>query len=259
MLKEGLHLQVVVLVKQVPDTATRIKVAADGTGIDPQGVSYVVNPYDELAIEEAIRIKEKQGGQVTALTVGEARAEEALRTALAMGADEAVRVTAPVSDPMTTARALAHAISEIGADLVVAGKQAADDEEGQVGGLVAALLGWPQVTVVTKLELSADGGVAEREIEGGMEVVEFSLPAVITAQEGLNKPRYASLPGIMKAKRKEIRQMQLDSGDLGDALIETVKLQLPPARSGGKILTGMDAETSAKELARILHEEAKLI
>ncbi|EQD35538.1 Electron transfer flavoprotein alpha/beta- subunit, partial [mine drainage metagenome] len=156
----------------------------DGTGIDQQGVSYVVNPYDELAIEEAIKVKEQHGGQVTALTVGEAKAEEVLRTALAMGADEAVRVTAPVSDPLTTARAIAHAVAEIGADLVIAGKQAADDEEGQVGGLVAALLGWPQVTVVTKLELTAEGGVAEREIEGGMEIVEFSFPAVIHGPGG---------------------------------------------------------------------------
>lgn len=252
-------MQVVVLVKQVPDTATKIKVALDGTGIDQQGVSFVVNPYDELAIEEAIKVKEQHGAQVTALTVGEARVEEVLRTALAMGADEAVRVTAAVSDPMTTARAIAHAVQAIGADLVIAGKQAADDEEGQVGSLVAALLGWPQVTVVTKLELTGESGVAEREIEGGMEVVEFSLPAVITAQEGLNKPRYASLPGIMKAKRKEIRQMSVGTDVTGEPVLETLSLALPAARGEGKILKGMDAAAAAKELARLLHEEAKLI
>jgi electron transfer flavoprotein beta subunit len=250
---------IVVLVKQVPDTATRIKVAPNGMEIDRQGVNFVVNPYDEFAIEEALRIREKQGGQVTVLTVGEEKAEEALRTALAMGADEAVRVSATVSDPMTTARAIASAVKELQPDLVLAGKQAVDDDEGQVGALVAALLDWPQVTVVTKLELEAAGGVAEREVEGGVEVVEFSLPAVIAAQKGLNEPRYASLPGIMKAKRKEIRQIAVDASEVGAAVLRTSVLQLPPARSAGKILAGMDAQAAAEELVRMLHEEAKLI
>ncbi|MDA8345640.1 MAG: electron transfer flavoprotein subunit beta/FixA family protein [Thermaerobacter sp.] len=252
-------MNIVVLVKQVPDTATRIKVAPSGTEIDRQGVNFVVNPYDEFAIEEAIRIKEKLGGQVTVLTVGEQKTEEALRTALAMGADEAVRVSAEVQDPLTTARAIAFAVRELAPDLVLAGKQAVDDDEGQVGSLVAALLDWPQVTVVTKLELTAEGGVAEREIEGGVEVVEFTLPAVVTAQKGLNEPRYASLPGIMKAKRKEIRQIAADQSVTLDPMVRTTALELPPARTAGKILTGMDAQAAAKELVRLLHEEAKLI
>ena len=252
-------MNVVVLVKQVPDTATRIKIAAGGAEIDRQGVNFVVNPYDEFAIEEAIRIKEQHGGQVTVLTVGDPKAEEALRTALAMGADEAVRVDAQVQDPMTTARAIAFALRDLSPDLVLAGKQAVDDDQGQVGPLVAALLDWPQVTVVTKLELTGEGGVAEREVEGGIEVVEFSLPAVITAQKGLNEPRYASLPGIMKAKRKEIRQISTDASVTGEPAVRTRSLALPPARSAGKILTGMDAPAAAAELVRLLHEEAKLI
>ncbi len=252
-------MNIVVLVKQVPDTATRIKIAASGTEIDRQGVNFVVNPYDEFAVEEALRIREKHGGQVTVLTVGEEKAEEALRTALAMGADEAVRVSAAVSDPLTTARAIASAVKELQPDLVIAGKQAVDDDQGQVGALVAALLDWPQVAVVTKLDLEGSGGVAEREVEGGVEVVEFSLPAVITAQKGLNEPRYASLPGIMKAKRKEIRQIAVDQSQVGSPVLRIGALQLPPARSAGKVLTGMDAQAAAAELVRLLHEEAKLI
>ncbi len=250
---------IVVLVKQVPDTATRIKIASGGTEIERQGVNFVVNPYDEFAIEEALRLREQHQGQVTVLTVGDEKSEEALRTALAMGADEAVRVSAAATDSMTTARAIASVVHGLAPDLVIAGKQAVDDDEGQVGSLVAALLDWPQVTVVTKLELKDGTGVAEREVEGGVEIVDFSLPAVITAQKGLNEPRYASLPGIMKAKRKEIRQVSVDAKTVGEPTLRTLSLQLPPERSAGKILSGMDASSAAKELVRLLHEEAKLI
>ncbi len=252
-------MNVVVLVKQVPDTATRIKVSSGGVEIDPRGVNYVMNPYDEFAVEEALRVKELHGGQVTVLTVGGEKADEALRTALAMGADEAVRVSADAKDPLTTARAIASVVRELGPDLVIAGKQAVDDDQGQVGSLVAALLDWPQVTVVTELELSPEGGVAEREVEGGVEVVEFSLPAVLTAQKGLNEPRYASLPGIMKAKRKEIRQVAVDAAVTGEPVLRTTALHVPEERSAGIILRDMDAAALAKELVRLLHEEAKLI
>jgi electron transfer flavoprotein beta subunit len=252
-------MNIVVLVKQVPDTATRIKAAADGTEIDQQGVNFVVNPYDECALEEALRVREQHGGQVTVLTVGEQRTEEVLRTALAMGADEAVRVTAAANDPLTTARAIAFALGELAPELVFAGKQAVDDDEGQIGILVATLMGWPQVTAATRLELGVRGGVAEREVEGGVEVVEFSLPAVLTAQKGLNEPRYASLPGIMKAKRKEIRQIVVEASVTGDPVLRRTSLDMRAERVGGTIISGLMAEAAAKELVRLLHEEAKVI
>ena len=252
-------MQVVVLVKQVADTAARIKLADGKRDIDRQSASLIVNPYDEMAVEEALRIKEKHGATVWVVTLGESKAEEALRTALAMGADEAARVTAQTSDPLTAARALAQAVREISADIVIAGRSAADDEQGQVGALVATLLGWPHVTEVTKLEIFGDAGVAEREVEGGVEVLEFSLPVVVTAQEGLNTPRYASLPGIMKAKRKEIRQIAVDAASVGEPVLETHALELPPPRGQGRIISGLEPAAAAKELVRILHEEAKLI
>ncbi len=252
-------MQVVVLVKQVADTDARIKLADGKQDIDRQSASLIVNPYDEMAVEEALRIREKHGATVWVVTLGEAKAEEALRTALAMGADEAARITAPVSDPLTSAKALAQAVREIAADIVIAGRSAADDEQGQVGALVAVELGWPHVTEVTKLEITGAEGVAEREVEGGVEVLDFTLPVVVTAQEGLNTPRYASLPGIMKAKRKEIRQIAVDGALLGEQVLATRSLDLPPARAQGKILTGLEPADAAKELVRILHEEAKLI
>lgn len=252
-------MQVVVLVKQVADTAARIKLADGKQDIDRQSASLIVNPYDEMAVEEALRIKEKHGATVHVVTLGEAKAEEALRTALAMGADEATRVTAPASDPLTVSKALAQAVREISADIVISGRSAADDEQGQVGALLATVLGWPHVTEVTKLELDGEQGVAEREIEGGVEVLDFSLPVVITAQEGLNTPRYASLPGIMKAKRKEIRQIAVDAALLGSPVLETRSLELPPPRGQGTIVAGLEPAQAAKELVRFLHEEAKLI
>lgn len=252
-------MQVVVLVKQVADTAARIKLADGKQDIDRQSASLIVNPYDEMAIEEALRIKEKHGATVWAVTLGEAKAEEALRTALAMGVDEAARVSAPASDALTVARALAQAVREISADIVIAGRSAADDEQGQVGTLVATLLDWPHVTEVTKLEISGNEGVAEREVEGGVEILDFSLPIVVTTQEGLNTPRYASLPGIMKAKRKEIRQIALGEDVVGQPVLAVRSLELPPPRGQGRILTDLDPAQAAKEIVRILHEEAKLI
>jgi electron transfer flavoprotein beta subunit len=251
--------QIVVLVKQVPDTATRIRIAAGGTDIEREGVSYVVNPYDEFAIEEALRQKEKHGGQVTLVTVGPARAEEALRTGLAMGADEAVRVEAEGLDGLQTARVLAGVVRELGADLVLAGKQAVDDDQGQVPSQLAELLGWPQVTQCVALDLDpgTGAGTARREIEGGVAVLAFRLPAVVTAEKGLNEPRYASLPGIMKAKRKEIRVVA--AGDAGAPTVRIRSLALPPERKAGRIFRDMPAAEAAKALVQALHEETKLI
>lgn len=252
-------MDIVVLVKQVPDTATRIKVAPGGKDIDREGISLVVNPYDEFAIEEALKLREKNGGTVTLLTLGDAKTEEALRTGLAMGADEAIRLDGASQDPLQAARAIAQALKEIPHDLILAGKQAVDDDQSQVGPLVAEFLDLPQATVVVALEVDPAGrtGRAKREIEGGAQWVEFSLPAVITAQKGLNEPRYPSLPGIMKAKRKEIqvRPAALD----GTAGLTPIGLSLPEPRKAGKILKDMDPAQAAKELTRLLHDEAKAI
>jgi electron transfer flavoprotein beta subunit len=253
-------MEIVVLVKQVPDTATRVRIAPSGLDIEREGVSYVVNPYDEFAIEEAIRQKERHGGAVTLVTLGGKDAEEALRTGLAMGADEAVRLEAdgPL-DGLQTARALAAFLKTMTFDLVLTGKQAVDDGLGQVGSQVAELLGLPQVTNCIALELdpAAGRGTARREVEGGVAELSVRLPLVVTAEKGLNEPRYASLPGIMKAKRKEIRVVP--ATEAGTAALEVRRMTLPPARAAGKIFKDLPAAEAVAALVQALHEETKLI
>ncbi len=249
----------VVLVKQVPDTATRIKVGPDGRDIDRTGVTMVLNPYDEFAVEEALRLREAHGGTVTLLTMGDARAEEVLRTGLAMGADEAVRLDGASADPLQTAHALASQLKTMRFDLILCGKQAVDDDNAQTGALIAEILDLPQATVVVALKVdpAEKSGEATREIEGGHARVKFSLPAVVTAQKGLNDPRYPSLPGIMKAKRKEIAVHPADlSGPVGTS---TISLEPPPPRAQGTVITEPDPAKAAHELARLLHEQAKVI
>jgi electron transfer flavoprotein beta subunit len=255
-------MKILVLVKQVPDTATRIRLNPEGTGIQTDGVKWVINPYDEFAIEECLRLKEKFDGEVVVVSLGPARVEEAIRQALAMGADRALHVvTDAVLDSAAAARALARVCQDEGFDLIVTGKQAVDDDQAQVGPLVAVELGMPQVTVVLKLEVDPAAGRlrAERELEGASEVVELPLPAVVTAQRGLNEPRYPTLPNIMKAKRKELKSIPVDS--LGVSIENWVRIEeltLPPERPAAKVLTG-DPTEAAQELARLLHEEAKVI
>ena len=257
-------MRIFVCLKQVPDTETRIQIKADNSGIEENGVKWVMNPYDEYAVEEALKIRDaKGGGTVTAVSIGpKARVTEALRTAMAMGADDAIVVDCPQPiDTFWTAKALAAAIQKEGAfDLVLTGKVAIDDNGAAVPQLIAEFLQVPHVTVVTKL---TQGGamVAEREIEGGSrEIFEVTGPVVIAANKGLNTPRYASLPGIMKAKKKPLKEVSL--GDLG---IQTSALktklsdyQLPPAKPAVKMISG-DAGTQAKELVRLLLEEAKVL
>lgn len=249
----------VVLVKQVPDTATRIRIAGDGKEIDRTGVTMVMNPYDEFAVEEALRLRDAHGGTVTLLTLGEAKAEEALRTALAMGADEAVRLDGVPGAPLQAAHALAAQLKEMAPDLILCGKQAVDDDNAQMGPLIAELLDLPQATVVVELQIdpAAGRGEAKREIEGGHAHVSFSLPAVVTCQKGLNEPRYPSLPGIMKAKKKEIAVQPADLS--GPAGLTTVSMEMPKPRSQGKVITQGDPAAAAHELARLLHEDAKVI
>jgi electron transfer flavoprotein beta subunit len=259
-------MKIVVCVKQVPDTETRIKIAPSGDGIVDADVSWIVSPYDEFAIEEALRIREAKGGEVVLVSVGPDRALSAIRNGLAMGADSAVHVKDPLpetADPGATARALAAAIRTLGpVDLVLTGQQGVGGDHSQVPGFLAEALDLPQVTVAVKIDIREGTAVVEREVEGGREVWETSLPALVSAQKGLNVPRYASLKGIMAAKKKTIQT--LDAAGLGlDAAalaprIRTVALELPPGRPPVKLIEG-DPASQAAELVRLLHEEAKVI
>ena len=247
----------VVCVKQVPDTETRVKLAADGRNLDPAGVTWILNPYDEYAAEQALRVREQQGeGEVVAISVGGAGVQTTLRNVLALGADRAVHLKSELAapDPLAVARALAAEIRGLGPSLVWFGKQAVDDDQAQVGPVVAELLDLPCVTVAATFVLEGEKVTVEREIEGGREVVELALPAVITADKGLNEPRYASLKGIMAAKKKPIEEKP---AELGEPNLEVVALELPPARAAGRIV-GQGAEAVA-ELVRVLREDAKVI
>jgi len=249
-------MNIIVCIKRVPDSEGRISVGGDGASVDTQGVKFVVNPYDEFAIEEALKLKEAAGtGSVTAMTLGGEESKETLRTALAMGADQGVLLKGkPSVDGLGTAEKLAEAISAREYDLVLFGKQAIDDDNLQVPAMVAELLGLPGATVVVSLSLDGRKVTAEREVEGGHEVLEFDLPAVIAAQKGLNEPRYASLKGIMAAKKKPLEEV-----DVGDAesRLEVLQVMNPPERSAGEIVgEGADA---VPELVRKLREEAKVL
>jgi electron transfer flavoprotein beta subunit len=254
---------IVACVKQVPDTEAQIRVKSDGSGIEEGGIKWVMNPYDEFGVEEALRLKEKNGGEVTIVTVGPARAMETIRTALAMGADKGIHICDAAldgADAYATASAMAAAIKAIPHDIVLCGQRAIDDDSGQVGPVLAELRGIPQVTVITKLEL-ADGAIkAIRPIEGAQLLISCPLPCLVTAQKGLNEPRYASLPGIMKAKKKPVDVKDLAA--LGVTVTANAKVDKfipPPARAAGKIICGDDPAMKAAELARLLREEAKVI
>jgi electron transfer flavoprotein beta subunit len=260
--------KIAVAVKQVPDTETKVAIGPDGRSVDETNVNLVVNPYDEFALEEALRIKEARGGgEVVVLTVGPEKAAQALRTCLAVGADRGVHVKDPAAagaDALGIARILAAAVREIGPDLVLAGKYAVGTDHQLVGPMLAEMLGWPHVSVVTKLTIGEGKATAEREIEGAVEVVETALPCVVTAQKGLNEPRYASLKGIMAAKRKPVEEKTLAALGLDPASVAPrvrwEKLELPPRKSAGKVLKGEeDPAGAARELIRLLHEEAKVI
>ncbi|MBP1717886.1 MAG: electron transfer flavoprotein beta-subunit [Deltaproteobacteria bacterium] len=263
-------MNVIVCMKQVPDTETLIKIKPDGSGIVTDDIKYVMNPYCEFAVEESLRIKEKHGGQSILITMGSAKAVEALRTGLAMGSDRSIHlndVAFEGADGFATAKALAEAIKKETYDLILCGKQAVDDDMAQVGPALAELLGLPHVTLITKLEFSADKKKAkvEREIEGGKEVIEVNLPAVFTCQKGLNEPRYASLPGIMKAKKKEVKAINLpalglpaDQVGAAGAKTKINKYMPPPSRPPGKIVSGEVLE-AAQKLVKLLREEAKVV
>ncbi len=255
-----------VCLKQVPDTETQIKVKPDGTGIVTDGIKYVINPYDEFSVEEALKQKEKfKAGDVQIIGVGPDRVTEAIRTALAMGADKGIHINDPAvneGDPYMIAQALAAAVSNLEYDLIFCGHRAIDDDFGEAGAILAELLKLPQVTLVTKVTVSDDKKTAtvERDIEGGKETVEVSLPCVLTSQKGLNEPRYASLPGIMKAKKKPIDKKTV--GDLGISVepkISAKSYSMPPERQAGQKLEGLEPADAAKTVVQALRNEAKVI
>ncbi|HWR68278.1 MAG TPA: electron transfer flavoprotein subunit beta/FixA family protein [Desulfomonilia bacterium] len=246
----------VVCLKQVPDTETLIKIA--GTTIATDGIKWVISSFDEFAVEEAIRQKEKMNaGKVTIVSLGPDRAIESVRTALAMGADDAVHINDGAfydkADPYATAQVLAAAIKGLTYDAVFLGKQAIDDDASQVPAMVGELLGLPVVTQVIKFEAAADkkSATVTREIEGGQMVIDVPLPAVFSAQKGLNEPRYASLPGIMKAKKKPVDVKNAGGLGVSTGPMTVVKeMSLPPARQAGKIIAGDEQRPRRRLLQR---------
>lgn len=248
-------MNVVVCINHVPDTEAKIKVASDNLSIDKAGVNFMLSPYDEIAIEEGLRMRDKFKGEVVAVSLGSDAHKETLRKALAMGVDKAVLLKDDgLRDSFGIAFGLAEEIKQRNPDVILFGRQSIDYDDAQVGTLVAEMLGLPSVAVVVKLELQDGKAVCEREIEGGHEVVETTLPAVFLAQKGLNEPRYPSLKGIMAAKSKPIEEKPAAQGELR---VETVKMRKPPAKGAGKIV-GTD-KSAVPELIRLLHEEAKVI
>jgi electron transfer flavoprotein beta subunit len=249
-------MKIIVCVSHVPDTATRIKVGIDGKTIDPAGVTFIINPYDEYAVEEALKMKEKIGsGEVIVITVGTESSKETIRKALAMGADSGVLLKDENRrDSIGIAKALADEIKNQDAQIVFMGKQSVDYDNSIVGQLTAELLDFNCVAVCVKLDIDNNKVVAEREIEGGREVVETSLPAVITCQKGLNEPRYASLKGIMAAKKKNIEEKPASAYT---PTSEVVSMHLPAGKQPGRII-GSDV-SAVPELVRLLKEEAKVI
>jgi len=247
-------MNILVCVSRVPDTATKVFVGADGKSIDPKGVKFILNPYDEFALEEGLRLKEKNGGNVTAITIGSPEATEILRTALAMGADDAVLIKGDNLDSYQVAYNISEYAKAKNYDIIFAGKQSVDFDSGQVPSLVAAMLDIPSISVVSKLEINGATLLAERDIEGGKEVLEASLPCLVSAQKGLNEPRYPKLPDIMKAKKKPIEELDAKPAD---AKVSVISMELPSKERVGKILGDSDADIS--EIVRSLHEEAKVI
>jgi electron transfer flavoprotein beta subunit len=248
--------KILVPVKRVPDPATTIRVMPDGSGIATDNVKWVINPFDEIAIEEALRIKEKQGpGEVVLISVGQQNWQEQLRTGLAMGADRAILVRADKPlDTLAIARIMAKVVSDEKPEVVIIGKQAIDDDSNQVGQMLAEMLGWPQATFASKIEIAGEKCTVVREADGGLETIAFPLPAVITTDLRLNEPRYASLPGIMKARKKPFNEIPVDS--LGVDLAPKLKiktLKAPEKRQAGRKVG------SVEELVQVLHTDAKVI
>ncbi|MFA9558666.1 electron transfer flavoprotein subunit beta [Evansella sp. AB-rgal1] len=256
-------MNIYVLLKRTFDTEEKIQI--ESGEIVEDGAEFIINPYDEYAIEEAIQLREEHGGEVTLVTVGDEESEKQLRTGLAMGADKAVLIEdedVEDGDAYSTQAMLAAFFKDQEVDVILTGNVAVDGGSGQVGPRLAEALGINHVTSIVKLEI--DGGVAtvERDVEGDQEIIEVKLPLLVTAQQGLNEPRYPSLPGIMKAKKKPLDTLDLDDLDLEEEDVEgktkTVDRYLPPAKEAGKILEG-ELDDQVKELVSLLKSEAKVI
>ncbi len=256
-------MKIFVCIKQVPDTETKVKISADGKSLETQNIKWVMNPYDEYAVEEAIKIRDAQpGSQIFVVSLGpKKRTVESLRTALAMGADEAIAIdSAEFLDPLLSAQALSLVIQMAGGfDIILAGKLSIDTNSSSVPQMLAQYLKIPHVSVVSKIQLQDKKLTAERDVEGGTkEVVEISLPCVISANKGLNTPRYASLPGIMKAKKKTIKEIEWASLDLSPASWNLIKLELPAEKPAGQMLSG-SAQEQVSALVQKLRNEAKVL
>ncbi len=242
----------------------RKKIIIEDGQVTEDGVQYVINPYDEYAVEEAIQKREELGGNVFVIAVGPERTSESLRTALAMGADEAILIADEriCSDENTVSKVLASYLGSQKVDLILGGYFSVDNGAGQVAIRLAQLLDIPHVGSITKLDIRDDKAIADRDAEGDLEQVEVTLPAVFTAQQGLNEPRYPSLPGIMKAKRKPFKQLTLDDLDIDETELapktERIALSLPPQKEAGQILKGDTAE-QVKEIVEKLRHETKLL
>jgi electron transfer flavoprotein beta subunit len=248
-------MKILVTCKQVPDPDVKVKLNDSGTGINTDGMKFVVNPFDEIANEEALRIIEKNGGEVVVLGIGKKDIQTQIRSCLAMGSNSGIHVaTEDVLDSDAVAHIVAKVIEQETPDLVIIGKQAVDDDMGQVAQIVSTLTGMPQACYAAKVEIDGAAAVVEREVDGGIETVKVEFPAIITSDLRLNEPRYASLPNIMKAKRKPIKELTFDALGITPApKVKLVKMTAPPERKAGVRVPDVDT------LVEKLLNEAKVI
>ncbi len=249
-------MNIAVCVKEVPDSESRPKIQEDRKSIQKENIKWIVNTYDEYAIELGLQLTKKHGGEVTIISFGPKEIEPTIRSALAMGAHKAIRIEGPkdVADPLVTTHALAAVLKDKGFDLILMGKQAIDNDNAQIPQMLSEALNIPGVSVMVKFELNGDSAVAEREIEGGKEKVAFKLPAVLSCQKGLNEPRYRSLKGIMMSKKVPIEEVTVE---LPEETFIVDELQMPPQKQPGKIVG--EGPEAVPELVRLLKEEAKVI
>ncbi len=250
-------MKILVTAKRTPDPYSKIKLKPDGSGIDTSNIKFVINSFDEIAIEEGLRKKEKFGGEVVVVSIGTQECVEQIRTALAMGADRGILVDTGgrYLDQLGVAKILARIVEDEKPDLVILGKQAIDDDANQVSQILAELLGWPQATFASKvdIDLNSKKAVVEREVDGGIEVDEVSLPAVISADLRLNQPRYASLPGIMKARQKPLKTVKIEDLKVDvSPSVEVLKFEAPPQRQGGKKVKDVDELIQALKESKVL-------
>jgi len=260
-------MEIIVLLKQVPATESLIRIDDDGASIKTDDIKWVVNPYDEFAVEEALRIKEAHGGSVTIVSVGPEKASEAIRTAFAMGADKGILITdqkASDFDSLTVSRILASVLKEILFDLIIAGQRSVDKDNFQIGPATAELLNIPHISMVIKQDIADSKIRCHKTVEGGTVILEMPLPALFTTQRGLNEPRYASLPGIMKAKKKPIDVKTIadtgsDGDPIGESMVKIIAMRPPRERKGGIMIKGDSDHATAAELVRVLHKEAKVL